>query len=238
MEAEAAPSMEAQLQALRSQGPPPGMSPEDFEKEMAQYEQAMQDPAVRPAAQLQCAAGTTAFFCKTDSFFMFHATSWTTLSSKMRSCWQPACCHSAACALHVQPMRINQHSSGGAVMILHPRCDPLLCADMHACLLQKRRQMEEMQAMAAQPQVQEQMAQMAAVMQNTALMERMEQLKVRSAGRGPLTLYAIRRKHCSETEHQPCMTAESSLAARTPALQHRPHHRPCGTHRGMRCWHG
>lgn len=51
VEAEAAPSMEAQLQALRSQGPPPGMSPEDFEKEMAQYEQAMQDPAVRAAAQ-------------------------------------------------------------------------------------------------------------------------------------------------------------------------------------------
>lgn len=50
MEAEAGPSMEAQLQALRDDGPPPGMSHEEFEQQMAQYEQAMQDPAVRSAA--------------------------------------------------------------------------------------------------------------------------------------------------------------------------------------------
>jgi hypothetical protein len=105
---------------------------------------------------------------------------------------------------------------------------------MHACLLQKRRQMEEMQAMAAQPQVQEQMAQMAAVMQNTALMERMEQLKVRPAGRGSPTLSFAKR--CQEP---PAVHECRELAGRTnPGAAHRPHHRPCGTHRGMRCWHG
>ena len=55
MEAEAGPSMEAQLQALRDDGPPPGMSHEEFEQQMAQYEQAMQDPAVRSeASHLTC----------------------------------------------------------------------------------------------------------------------------------------------------------------------------------------
>jgi hypothetical protein len=86
---------------------------------------------------------------------------------------------------------------------------------MHACLLQKRRQMEEMQAMAAQPQVQEQMAQMAAVMQNTALMERMEQLKVRLVGRGSPTFHSLNVVR----NRRLCMTAERSPAARTPALR-------------------
>jgi hypothetical protein len=85
VEAEAAPSMEAQLQALRSQGPPPGMSPEDFEKEMAQYEQAMQDPAVRATAQTAGCCQNNRLFLQTKFIFMFHATSRTTLSSKMRS---------------------------------------------------------------------------------------------------------------------------------------------------------
>lgn len=65
--------------------------------------------------------------------------------------------------------------------------------------------------MAAQPQVQEQMAQMAAVMQNTALMERMEQLKVRGADRGPSTAHSFRRETVQKCTL--CMTAE--LAGRT-----------------------
>ena len=70
--------------------------------------------------------------------------------------------------------------------------------------------------MAAQPQVQEQMAQMAAVMQNTALMERMEQLKVRAAGRGPSTAHSFLRRETVQKHKHLCMTAESSPAAREP----------------------
>ena len=64
----------------------------------------------------------------------------------------------------------------------------LMCNVMHQvflCFAQQRRRMEEMQAAAARPEVQQQMAQMAAVMQNKDLMERMQQLKVRVACQDP-----------------------------------------------------
>ncbi len=46
-DAEAQPSMEQQIEMLRAQGPPAGMSPEDFEKQIEAYQQAMSDPEVR-----------------------------------------------------------------------------------------------------------------------------------------------------------------------------------------------
>ena len=45
-----AETLEARLEAVRAQGPPPGMSQEQFEMNCTDFEDALGDPKVRPAA--------------------------------------------------------------------------------------------------------------------------------------------------------------------------------------------
>jgi hypothetical protein len=60
--------------------------------------------------------------------------------------------------------------------------------------------MEEMQAAAARPEVQQEMAQMAAVMQNKDLMDRMQQLKVRFCMPPAHNTPSLRHKCCNPEE--------------------------------------
>lgn len=97
VEAEAEPSMEQQLQMLRAQGPPPGMSQEDFEQQMDTYEKAMQDPQVRrtkgmltycPAESMRAAINIGRLCCMYA--FSLECTRGATISSKRSGISAPA----------------------------------------------------------------------------------------------------------------------------------------------------